>query len=473
MSQRTKEQQGRRVAVRTGRTGRSTTTGIVATMSVVAPLVFGLLAWVGAEATPTPPPGVPAVQRVAVDAVSLLCPTAGARGEVLAARPDLGIGQSADLTVRSGRPDDLGDTFGLPLGGTARPAPAAGPLALLAAGSGAPGVFAEVVAESESGPVAATCVPPGTSWWFPGAGAGVDRRSALTLTNLEQGPAVVDVRLHGLEGPLPVDALRGVTIEPGTTRTWAWADVVPGQEDLTVEVRVVRGRVAATAREEGTGVEWHASAAPPATRQQVPVVPAGPGPRVLTVTNPGESPTRATVRVVTTTGAFVPLEQGELLVEPGAVAALDLTEAIGGEVTAVEVTADAAVVAGVRASLGRIDDAVTVPATSPLDQPGAAGVGPGRSVLHLSAGDTGVAARVSAVAADGEVLAEQRLATGRSTLVGWPVPQRAAYVVVVPTRGAPYAAVVRGIGTRGVTVVPVAALPLDRAVPRVVPQPAS
>ena len=470
MRQRTGERElrGRRVADRPVGGGRSATA-----VAVVLPIAFGVLAWVGAGAGAAPgDASTPAVDLAAVDRVDLLCPpTPGAGGTVRVARPDVGAEQAQESVLRAGSPGDLDVSFDVPLGASVGPDRGTGQLALRAEGGGAPGVFADaLVTSATSGLAAASCPAPGTSWWFSGGGADADHRSALTLTNLDQGPAVVDIRLHGVDGPLPAESLRGVTLAPGDTRTWAWADVVPGQAHLTVEVRVVRGRVAATSREEGAGAEWPAAGAPPGARQQVPAVPAGPGRSVLTVTNPGQTPTRATVRVVTDTGAFVPLELGEVFVEPGAVASLDLTEALGADAAAVEVTADAEVVAGLRKTVRSARDVATVPATPPLTGTGAVGAGPGRTVLHLSAGEDGAVAEVAAVGADGGTVAEERFSIRSSSLVTWVVPPEAAYVVVEPIRGAPYAAAARSGQDSGVAVVPVAPLPLDRIVPQVLPQ---
>ena len=472
MRQRTRERElrGRRGADRPVGSGRSVTA-----VAVVLPIAFGVLAWGGAgEGAVSDDALTPAVDLAPVDRVALLCPpTPGAGGTVRVARPDVGAEQEQESVLRAGSPGDLDASFDLPLGASVGPDRGTGQLALRAEGGGAPGVFADALVTSASGLAAASCPAPGTSWWFSGGGADADHRSALTLTNLDQGPAVVDVRLHGVDGPLPADSLRGVTLAPGDTRTWDWADVVPGQAHLTVEVRVVRGRVAATAREEGAGPEWPAAGAPPGTRQQVPAVPAGPGRSVLTVTNPGQTPTRATVRVVTGTGAFVPLEQGEVFVEPGAVVALDLTDALGADAAAVEVTADADVVAGLRKTVRSARDVATVPATPPLTGTGAVGAGPGRTVLHLCAGEDGAVAEVTAVGADGGTVTEERFSIRSSSLVTWVVPSQAAYVVVEPTRGAPFAAAVRSGQDSGVAVVPVVPLPLDRNVPQVLPQSAS
>ena len=461
-----REPRGRRVADRPTGGGRS-----VAALAVLLPIACGVLAWSGNAAGPLTDEGpTPPVGRVAVDEVDLLCPpTRGAGGSVRVARPDLGAAQPAESLLRGGAPEDLDASVDLPLGAVVEPDRPSGPLALRTEGKGAPAVFADALSSNATGLAAVSCPSPGTSWWFAGGGADAGHRSALSLTNLDQGPAVVDVRLHGVDGPLPADSLRGVTLAPGDTRTWAWADVVPGQEHLTVEVRVVRGRVAATAREQGAGVEWPAAGTPPSTRQQLPAVPGGPGSSLLTVTNPGDTPALATVRVVTATGAFVPLEQGEVTVDPGAVTSLDLTDAIGADAAAVEVTADAEVVAGLRKTLRPARDIATVSAVPPIEAPGAVGAGPGRTVLYLSTGEEGAVAEVTAVAPDGDVVAEERLTVRRSTLVTWTVPPEAAYVVVDPTRGTPYAAAVRSGRGGGVAVVPVAPLPLERIVPRVLP----
>ena len=57
-----------------------------------------------------------------------------------------------------------------------------------------------------------------------------------------------------------------------------------------------------------------------------------------------------------------------------------------------------------------------------------------------------------------------------ASLVTWRVPAGTAYVVVEPTRGAPYAAVERRVPAGGAAVVPVLPLPWELTVPDVLAQ---
>ena len=62
------------------------------------------------------------------------------------------------------------------------------------------------------------------------------------------GPAVADITVLGEDGPVEVPALRGLTVRGGQTTTVALADVVPRRDELTLQVRVTRGRLSALAR---------------------------------------------------------------------------------------------------------------------------------------------------------------------------------------------------------------------------------
>lgn len=465
--ERGREHPGRRVAVRPSRIGAGT-----AVAAAVLPVVFGALAWAGSLLQPgvDAPTVVRPGGQVRVDDTVLVCPAVAERGAVAIARPDLDADQPAAAQVTVGGADEGGSAVDLPLGQLVRPPSPTDPALVRAEGPAAPGLYAEAVRVDGPRLSVVPCAGPATSWWFAGAGSGLRHRTALALTNPGQGPAVVDVRLHGVEGRVDADSLRGVTLPPGTTRLWSWADVVPGQDLLAVEVRAVRGAVVATATDETGGRGWTSGGTTPATTQLVPAVPTGPGRVLVSVVNPGDAPLRARVRVVAQSGAFVPVDREELTLAPGAVAALDLTAAVDGRPAAVEVTADEPVVAGVRKVVRTADDSATVPAVAALEQPGAAGVGPGPSVLHLSSGDEAGRVRVRAVGADGELVAEEQIGVPSASLVTWRVPAGTAYVVVEPTRGAPYAAVERRVPAGGAAVVPVLPLPWELTVPDVLAQ---
>ena len=84
------------------------------------------------------------------------------------------------------------------------------------------------------------CVAPRADWWFTGAGAGIDHLSDLVMTNVDPGPAVVDIRVLGADGEIETIGTRGVTIAPGDTTRVALADVAPQNDDVVVWVQASR-----------------------------------------------------------------------------------------------------------------------------------------------------------------------------------------------------------------------------------------
>ena len=233
---------------------------------------------------PSPAPSATST-RIAVGSAPL--PGLGDRGQVRVTVPG---GPSARLPLGRGT---LGDV----------PRRAAGAEAVIEAqGELAAGLFGF---RSDSGPRWSAAVPCGTpraSWWFTGAGASLDHGSTLLVSNVDPGVAVVDVRVYGPDGEVPTVSTRGIVLAPGTRKVLDLRDLAPQVDDITLSVRVTRGRVAAAVQDRyatgpgpATGESWLPDQPRPARLVRLAGLPAEAQRRTLLVANPSEL--QAVVRV--------------------------------------------------------------------------------------------------------------------------------------------------------------------------------
>jgi hypothetical protein len=307
-------------------------------------------------------------------------------------------------------------------------------------------------------------------WWFAGAGGGVDHSSVLFLTNVDEGPAVVDVRLHGATGSVDRAGTRGITLAPGETLRLPLAEVAPGSEELTVEVAAVRGRVVphlldSISLADGRGREWLPPAMPPAEDVVLAAVPAGADRVVLLVTNPGEDQALVDLEVLTEDGAFVPLGTEQVSVDPGSVKRVDLTEELEGRAAAVHLQSQVPVTGAVRSvSAG---DAADAGSAAPLDVPSGVILAGDRSELVLAGGEDASSLELLLYAPDGKEVLRRGVTVPPSGLVVVRAPDGAAYAVLLPRSGDTYAAALHS--RPGVAVQPVTPLPTTLTRPVVLP----
>ena len=310
----------------------------------------------------------------------------------------------------------------------------------------------------------AGCTAPRPSWWFAGAGAGVDHSSILFLTNADDGPAVVDVRLHGATGSVDEAGTRGLTLAPGQTLRLPLVEVAPGSDELTVEVGSTRGRVSAhlldTVRTpDGEGREWLPPVAVPAEEVVLPGV-AEDADRVrLLVTNPGEEQAIVDLQLLTTDGAVVPLGTEQLSVDPGTVERLDLTEELEGRAAGVRLVAEVPVTAAARTTLGA--DVGYAGSAEALTGPAGIVLVGDRSEVQVAAGDDPVSLRLLMHDAQGREVLRRPVAVPPSGLVRVPAPAEAAYALLLPRSGGGYAAAVHtrpGLSARPATPLPTTVL---------------
>lgn len=492
----TRPRPGARRAERTRRVGGDRTT--VAAVAVLVAAV-GLVV-VATDAVPTSAPVGPRVDAAAaapyrlVERTLLGCPDSsalrtrrrdGVRSTVGAGLAPLttpggtvpgggtlrrGIGETIDVRERLAR-------------GDLRELPAESASVVTGEGAAAVGLFAHRVdreAGSSEAAALAECAEPRGSWWFTGAGGGLDHGSDLVISNLDPGPAVVDVRLLGREGEVDVAGTRGIPLGAGETRTLAMQDLAPQADELVVEVRSSRGRVVAAVLDRfapgpsaAQGVEWLPGTEQPARDLVLGGVVARAEARTLLVGNPSQRQALVQVRLAGETGTFSPTGLDTLSVAPGAVGSLDLTAVVPpGEPVAVRVRSEVPVVAGVRSTTRRgAGDTGYAGPVFPLTGPAAVPVlGGARTTVQLTAGTRPARVRVTGYTAAGRRTGADVVRVDATATAAWQPEPTTAYVVVSPVSGQ-----VRGAATYagpdGTTQAPLVDLPLTRRLPRVLPGP--
>ena len=359
-------------------------------------------------------PAEPRTARAApVVAATAVCPDAGRPGTTVAAAPAATsgpLGAPPSTTVAAAGP---GLTSG-PLG--APPQPLAAPVlrdladgahVVTARGDGAGALSVVQRTRTASGAgrgaAALVCPAPAVETWFVGGATVVGATSELVLVNVEDTPAVVDVRVWTAGGPADRRPGRGTAV-PARTRVVVPLDrLAPDRDLLAVHVDAVRGRVASAlrvTRADGRtplGTDWVPQAQPPAGEQVVAGLAAGPGSRTALVTNPGEDDAVVRLELATGDGTYVPEGAGAVLVPAGTSVAVDLSAQLSATPAALRVVSDGPpVLAGAVLvdGAGTARDAAWAAAVPVLDAAAVlADVDPDRDVLLLSAldGDATVA----------------------------------------------------------------------------------
>ncbi len=346
-----------------------------------------------------------------------------------------------------------------------------------AAGDAAAGVFGERVDRVGKATAAGRCVAPRAEWWFIGAGAGLDHTSTLELTNADPGPAVVDVRVLGEDGPIETVGTRGITVAPGETRSIALVDVAPQNDEVAVHVQASRGRVAATVTDS-----FAARAGAPVGLERVPPgelavrrvrlagVPARAASRTLVVGNPSDSEALVDLEVVGSRGSFVPSGFETLSVPPGSVRVVDAADLLAGkEASAVRLSSQVPIVAALR-SVREGDHSYAAPVLPLTDPAAVTVVDAAKAVVQVSAGNGGATVQVEGFAADGRRTEQEQVVVDPGATATWSPGKDTDYVLVTPVRGNAYGATTYS-GRSGTTTVPLVAIPLRVLLPGVVPAP--
>lgn len=305
------------------------------------------------------------------------------------------------------------------------------PMVLEATGDLAPGIAAGQLTRGTEGQLRglaeSACTKPGTRFWFAGTGSDLGRHGQLHLTNVDATPARVDLAVHDESGRVKADETRGMLVQPFTQRVVELSELAPTSKRLAVGVTAVEGRVSAALRDDiadagvSRGVGWLPQATPPAKDVLVPGVAPGKGKRVLTVAAPKDSSALVNLKLLGANSTFTPTGNATLEVPPGTVREVDLGEATSGDATAVRLTSDAPVVAGVRSEIPGSGDPETTPsdfvhsaAAEPLSGSAVvpmteAGDDTKASLLLSAAGKGTARARVTMLGEDGKQLSRQQV----------------------------------------------------------------
>lgn len=344
-----------------------------------------------------------------------------------------------------------------------------------ASGDVAAGLFAHRGDVQGSDTAVAACVAPRADWWFVGAGAGLDHESAVTVTNVDPGPAVVDLRVLGEDGEIEALDTRGITVAPGETTEIFLGDAAPGNAELAVNVRASRGRVVAAVADQlvtrpgaPAGLEWLTGTEEPRRLIRLAGLPALAQERTLLVANTSELEALVDLEVSGEGGTFVPSGSETVNVPPGTVQVVDVTDLFAAdEATAVRLTSQVPVVATVRSTRG--GDVSYAAVAEPLTGPAAAPVLPGsRATLQVTAGVGGATVNVAEYARNGRRLSTDKLTVSPAATAIWTPGRRAVYVVVTPVGGNVHGAATYA-GPTGIAATPLVTLPVRLALPGVVP----
>ncbi len=421
-------------------------------------------------------PGGQSPVETALTSASLVCPSAlpGTDADLLGVST---LGAEPGNRVKGDVQVGLGDAAGavrVRSGRVSTAAPGTGPAAVTGTGDLAPGL---VAGRSQSTPLAAVdCAPPVADQWFTGAGAGATHDSVLELVNPNAGRAIADVTVRGPGGVLDVPALRGVTVPGYSSTRLDLGQVVPRRGELSLEVHTGRGRLAVYVvdayDELGSGVrvqDWLSAQAEPSQDNVLLGLAQGAGERTLVLANPGADEVRATVKVVTPTSVFSPSGLEPVRVAPDATEAVSLddvlAQAIQDGATGVLVESTGPVTATLRQVVG--GDLSLLSAAPALVTTAAAVVPAGPKRLLLAGPDAVGVATVTAYAANGKQLDQQRIELAPDAGADVALPDDAALVTLTPERTSVRAAVMfSGTGT---AVVPLRELVLTGLVPDVRP----
>ncbi|WP_183095296.1 DUF5719 family protein [Nocardioides stalactiti] len=265
---------------------------------------------------------------------------------------------------------------------------------------------------------AAECRAPTFDEWYVGIGAAAKQASVVELVNPDDGPAVVEIALYGHPGLVIENDLRGIRVPGHTVMRIDLARATPRRGTLAAHLTVVRGRVVTTVRHtydplgQGTPrTDFLPAQAEPSTSNLLLGVPSD-ADGTLHLFNPGTDEVRATVRVVSDQATFTPAGLDEIEVPGGTVRQVALSDVLTKEASegalGLQVVSAQPLVTSVRV-LGA--DLGLIAPTSAVDQnevtTAVVPVGP-KALVLAGASRSGVV-RVTAVAADGRVLLDEKL----------------------------------------------------------------
>jgi hypothetical protein len=275
-----------------------------------------------------------------------------------------------------------------------RPVTVVGEGVMATAGSAA--ILSSAATGVDAGLMAAPCLAPGSTHWFPGVAARNADRTELILTNTDDAQAEVDLRFFGQSGRMVVPGGTGLVIEARSSRTVALNSLIKTKYPLSLAVQASQGRVAATTKRTRNdelrpiGADWQVPSVAPATTVVIPGVPDGEGTRALVVTNPNADRASVQVQLLGLQGPFAPAGAETLDLAPESSATVDLAPGLLGDSAAVKLISDQPVTGAVVSTSRRTaaqEDLAVQSAAAPLVRTGVSAIATtdaGASELVLS-----------------------------------------------------------------------------------------
>lgn len=296
-----------------------------------------------------------------------------------------------------------------PVTGTATVRNSADPVRVTAPRAATFGAVAAISAEAgaERGLSMVACEPANGDVWIAGVSTSEDAQAELTLINLDNTEAAVDVAVLGTDGRLAAPGSRGIVVGPNSRRSVALAPIAPSPAPVSLHVVTSIGRVAALVRQRtwrdntAIGTDWIAPAADPAKAVVLPGLPDGKGRRDLVVVNPGERTASVAIDVLGADGATQVPGLETVDVPAGATRVVQLERGLMEAAAALRLRSEqkitATVLLGTSGGNASVDFAAA-PAARPLGTDSVWPVPVGKdasAVLHLAnAGATDATARV-------------------------------------------------------------------------------
>ncbi|TJZ42457.1 hypothetical protein FCH28_34140 [Streptomyces piniterrae] len=372
------------------------------------------------------------------------------------------------------------------------------PVTATAGGSGAPALVGtadgalapgwtvqqttSVAAGTGRGLLGLTCAAPDTTFWFPGVSTDRDRQDYVHLTNPDSTQAVVDLELHGKDGPLEAPAGENIAVPPHTTVPVLLSTLIgTPTTNVALHVSAREGRVGASvqAADAKLGSDWLPASADPSPSVLLPGIPADATSVRLVAVAPGESDADLNVRLATPTGLITPAGLETLHVKSGMTTAVDLKDITKGEAGSLVLTpadgSKAPVAAALRVTRGKGDkqEMAFIPASRPVETRATAADNRAKgSTLSLVAPEKGKDAKVKVTASAGSgggtpVTKTYTVKGGTTMAVEPPRPEglKGSYALTVEPQqgsGPVYAARMLALPQGGIPAFTVQPLPDDR-----------
>ena len=248
---------------------------------------------------------------------------------------------------------------------------------ITASGSAAPQLVADAAitgtSASTKGYATYACQPPSASQWLVGGASIPGRTAVLTIANVDDAPATVNVEVWTDQGKSGARSLDGIEVPAHSRAQLPLALVEPGRAVYAVHVIATSGQVSSSIVDRGQsglaslGVDAVAPSNEPGTQQFDGIIPDGATDARIAFVSPG-IPTTVRVSLLTQDGEFALAGAEAVAVDADKLNVVDIpNDAMIGDV-AVIVRADDPVVAGATfsVSIRGGKDLASAPSLTPI-----------------------------------------------------------------------------------------------------------